>query len=138
MAPKNFSEVAKATLRADVMTEGGCPAAPMFSLPTLQRNALRKIFERANFTPEEVARLGHKRLHQAEGIGQKGLEVIVAWLANYGYELKASESAANGKSNEIPKRMKRSLESAVRILRINGYIVYRRRGATSGGGKTPA
>lgn len=42
----------------------GCP------LPTLQRNALRKIFDRHEFSPEEVALFGYRRLQQAEGIGR--------------------------------------------------------------------
>src|SRR5574343_1241124 len=62
-------------------------AEAMSLLPTLQRNALRKIFDRPDFLPEEVAALGYKRLQQAEGIGNKGLAAITAWLKGYGFEL---------------------------------------------------
>ena len=40
---------------------------PAGSLPTLQRNALRKIFDRPEFSPAEVAELGYRRLQQADG-----------------------------------------------------------------------
>lgn len=41
-------------------------------LPTMQRNALSRIFDRPDFTPGEVAGLGRQRLARAEGIGLKG------------------------------------------------------------------
>lgn len=100
------------------------PTQPLLLLPTLQRNALRKIFERPNFTPEEVARLGYRRLQQAEGLGRKGLENIVAWLGSYGYELTLPVNAAPA-SDSLSLKPKK-LESALRVLRTNGYVVYRR------------
>jgi hypothetical protein len=62
-------------------------AAAMNELPTLQRNALRKIFDRPHFMPDEVAALGYRRLQQAEGIGTKGLAAITNWLKLHGHEL---------------------------------------------------
>ena len=91
-------------------------------LPTLQRNALRKIFDRHEFTPEEVAMLGYRRLQQAEGIGNKGLAAITDWLAMHGFELKPPEIIGNAKQ-PLPKRMRRNIESAVRLLRTHGYVV---------------
>lgn len=91
-------------------------------LPTLQRNALRKIFDRHEFTPEEVAMLGYRRLQQAEGIGNKGLAAITDWLGLHGFELKPPEVAGVSRQ-PLPKRMRRNIESAVRLLRTHGYVV---------------
>lgn len=97
------------------------PASAMYRLPTLQRNALRKIFDRPEFTPAEVAALGWRRLHQAEGIGQKGLQAIGAWLQVYGYELKPPEIPVGG--NKLPGKTRRTIEQAVRLLRTHGYSI---------------
>lgn len=97
-------------------------SAAVKQLPTLQRNALRKIFDRHEFTPDEVAMLGYRRLQQAEGIGNKGLAAITAWLKLYGFELKPPELASFSKP-ALPKRMRRNIDSAVRLLRTHGYVV---------------
>lgn len=98
--------------------------SPMLALPTLPRNALRKILERPSFTPEEVAKLGYQRLEQAEGIGQKSLDIILAWLRKYGYELQPPPAPPifSG-SLRAQKRMKKNIDFALRILRANGYTV---------------
>ena len=90
-------------------------------LPTLQRNALRKIFDRPAFTPEEVAALGYRRLQQAEGIGNKGLAAITAWLQQHGFEL--NPPASHDSPPKAPKKNRRNIEMAVRLLRTHGYIV---------------
>jgi len=97
-------------------------------LPTLQRNALRKIFDRPEFTPEEVAALGFRRVQQAEGIGNKGLAAITAWLRRYGYDLKAPDP--HEAAPTIRSRNRRNIEMAVRLLRTHGYVVL-------GSGDTP-
>lgn len=66
--------------------------------------------------------LGYRRLQQAEGIGNKGLTAITAWLRLHGFELKPPEFAGNPKQ-PLPKRMRRNIESAVRLLRTHGYVV---------------
>jgi len=91
-------------------------------LPTLQRNALRKIFDRPEFTPAEVAALGYKRLHQAEGVGQKGLAAITTWLESYGFELKPPLLSGDARQ-QLPKNTRKNIEIAVRLLRTHGYIV---------------
>lgn len=91
-------------------------------LPTLQRNALRKIFDRHTFTAEEVAALGYRRLEQAEGIGNKGLAAITSWLKSHGFELRPPVAGASPRQ-PVPKRMRRDIESAVRLLRTHGYVV---------------
>lgn len=115
-SPQNLPECAGA----------GQPVSPagaaVKQLPTLQRNALRKIFDRHEFTPEEVAALGYRRLQQAEGIGNKGLAAITEWLHLYGFDLEPPEVLGNSKQS-LPKRMRRNIESAVRLLRTHGYVV---------------
>ena len=96
--------------------------AAMTELPTLQRNALFKIFDRPHFTPEEVAALGYRRLQQAEGIGTKGLSAIAAWLKAHGHQLPLP-TPADGASPVISKRTRRTIEMAVRLLRAHGYEV---------------
>jgi hypothetical protein len=105
---------------------------PLAKLPTLQRNALKKLFDRAEFTPEEVAGLGYRRIQQGEGIGLKGMATIRAWLAEYGYDLRPEPPAGQGSGR--PRRDERKrLESALRVLRDHGYIIHRpeERGATA-------
>lgn len=118
---------------SDDMTE--CPvggglaeSAAMRQLPTLQRNALRKLFDRPAFTPEEVAALGYRRLQQAEGIGHKGLAAIGEWLRRHGFELRPPELPEAPPA--VPRTTRRHIEMAVRLLRTHGYTV-------EGGGELP-
>lgn len=97
-------------------------ASPMNKLPTLQRNALCKIFDRPQFTPEDVAGLGYRRLQQAEGIGQKGLTEITAWLGTYGFELKPIQAPAPVRQS-VPGKTRKNIEHAVHLLRTHGYVV---------------
>jgi len=94
---------------------------PAGSLPTLQRNALRKIFDRPEFSPAEVAELGYRRLQQADGIGNKGLAAIADWLHYHGYALKRPETPPPNPN--VPRKSRRSIELAVRLLRTHGYII---------------
>lgn len=89
-------------------------------LPTLQRNALRKLFNRPEFSPAEVAELGYRRLQQAEGIGNKGLSAISAWLRDYGFELSPPEGQAAARPQS---RTQRNIELAVRLLQNHGFVV---------------
>jgi GNAT superfamily N-acetyltransferase len=100
-------------------------AAPGRRLPTLQQNALRKIFDRPDFSPEEVARLGHRRLQRAEGIGRKGLQAIVEWLREQGYELQCEPPAQPSRNSASVSRDQKKLEKAMRILKTHGYAVLR-------------
>ena len=106
-----------------------CPPSPagtpLSRLPTLQRNALRKLFDRAEFTPEEVARLGYRRLQQAEGIGQKGLTTIQQWLKEYGYEIQPDPQPQRPSGKPSSRNVRRNLEVAMRVLRAHGYVVQR-------------
>ena len=102
------------------MAPNACGAAAMNQLPTLQRNALCKIFDRPGFTPEEVAALGFRRLQQAEGIGQKGLAEITAWLKSYGFEL--PPLVVEGLPRQ-QARARKNIELAVRLLQNHGYVV---------------
>ena len=108
----------------------GAADGAMHRLPTLQRNALRKLFDRPEVTPAEVSALGYRRLQQAEGIGQKGLQAIGAWLQSCGYELKPPEAAAS--EQKLPGRTRRNIEQAVRLLRTHGYSIQQAGDETGG------
>lgn len=97
-------------------------APPSAALPTLQRNALSKIFDRTEFSPEEVARLGIRRLRLADGIGQKGIRIIHEWLAAHGHELAPEPAPAR----RAPRRADPggwTLQGAMRLLRRHGYEI---------------
>lgn len=66
--------------------------------------------------------LGYRRLQQADGIGNKGLAAITDWLGLHGFELKPPEVAGIPRQ-PLPKKMRRNIESAVRLLRTHGYVV---------------
>lgn len=105
-------------MAADVgMTDDG-PASEKkpLGLPTLQRNALCKLFERSDFTPEEVLAVGYARLRKVNGIGPKGLDIIAAWLEAYGLVLRNSELDRAG-------RHVRRVDRAIRLLERYGYEV---------------
>lgn len=55
----------------------GPEAQETVKLPTWQRNALRKLFDRPKFSPQEVYELGFRCLQRAEGIGERGADVEV-------------------------------------------------------------
>jgi hypothetical protein len=107
------------------MTMNMPTAMPLSRLPTLQRNALRKLFDRPDFTPEEVANLGYRRLQQAEGIGQKGLSTIQAWLREYGFEIEPDPQTLRQRGRRLSRRELKDLDSAMRVLRAHGYVVQR-------------
>lgn len=88
------------------------------TLPTLQRNALCKLFERADFTPEEVVAVGYRQLGKVNGIGPKGLEIIAAWLAAHGLVLQ------HGGADRAGRHIRR-VELAIRLLERYGYEVRR-------------
>lgn len=100
--------------------EGG---APQRRLPTLQQNALRRIFNRPEFSPEEVVCLGRRRLQRAEGIGPKGLETIIEWLRVQGYTLAPEPAGVSGKREEAAEKERKRVEKAMRVLRTHGYTV---------------
>lgn len=121
--------------------QAGAESLALNRLPTLQRNALRKLFNRAEFSPAEVAELGYRRLQQAEGIGNKGLSAISTWLRDYGFELSPPEGQAAARPQS---RTQRNIELAVRLLQNHGFVVQGGEGAcatdhslSSEGGKSP-
>ena len=95
------------------------------ALSTQQKNALRKIFNRQLFSPEDVAQLGYRRLQQAEGIGRKGLQAISDWLLQYGLELTPPEQPPSPRRGGAKKAV-RSVAQAMRLLRALGYEVVER------------
>jgi hypothetical protein len=109
-------------INGDAMPLGAMSLPPDKRLPTLQRNALRKIFERHDFSPDEVFMLGYRRLQQSEGIGQKGIETITRWLKDYGFEL-LPQVGPDTKRVSGQQRNRRKIDHAMQLLRANGYVV---------------
>lgn len=97
-------------------------------LPTLQRNALCRMFGCPEFSPAEVAALGYRRLQRADGIGRRGLAAIVEWLAGHGLALDKPELAPPLAQQQ---KSRREIELAVRLLRAHGYIVQASAGETA-------
>jgi hypothetical protein len=94
-------------------------------LPTMQRNALSRIFNRPDFTPGEVARLGRQRLARAEGIGLKGLATIIQWLRRHGHEPAIDARRPRSPDMTPPAQGSRKVEKALRVLQSHGYQVVR-------------
>lgn len=86
-------------------------------LPTKQRNALSKLFERPDFTPEEVHALGHARLLKVSGLGPRGLDIIAGWLAAHGLLLTSQQEASR------LGRQARRVDQAIRFLQRCGYEI---------------
>lgn len=70
--------------------------------------------------------LGYRRLQQAEGIGQKGLETIITWLQEYGLQLSVPAPANDDADKPLSRHTQKSLEAAIRVLRAHGYVISRR------------
>ena len=73
--------------------------------------------------------LGYRNLQRAEGIGSKGLLSIIEWLAGHGLELKSPEAPADPPA-DMPERVQRNINVAVRLLRTHGYRVQRTKDKT--------
>ena len=86
-------------------------------LPTKQRNALSKLFERPDFTPEEVHALGHARLLKVSGLGPRGLDIIAGWLAAHDLQLTSQQEASR------LERQARRVDQAIRFLQRCGYEI---------------
>lgn len=93
-------------------------------LGTLQRNALRKLLNRPEFTPAEVYELGYRRIQRADGIGQKGIQCIQAWLRSHGFDLQPP-AAQPEPPLRLSAELRRNIHSALRLLREHGYRVSR-------------
>ena len=94
-----------------------------WQLPTMQRNALSKVFDRPVFTPGEVVSLGRRRLERAEGIGRKGLATIIEWLRGHGYELAGDTHGPRSLDLAASPKDVKKVEKAMRVLQAHGYTV---------------
>lgn len=106
------------------------PASPRLAitreqtgLSTLQKNALRQVFGRREFTAEDVARLDYRQVQRLPKIGKKGLEQICAWLQQQGYELSNPPMPENEVGSGAALRLSQRLENAARLLQRHGYRV---------------
>ncbi len=91
-----------------------------YPLNTMQRNALCQWFGHKDFTPAEVAGIGHETISQMPKIGSKGIEVIRRWLQQYGYDLHPPPVDQKPPTSQ---RLNERLQNAARLLEKHGYRV---------------
>jgi hypothetical protein len=91
------------------------------TLPTRQKNALRILLDKPNFTPEEIASIDYRTLERAPGVGKNSVAIIGAWLRSHGQELKGLPVAA---VNQREVQRQRKLERAIDYLHWHGYEVH--------------
>jgi hypothetical protein len=102
-----------------------CSERAESTLPTFQRNVLRKYFRRANFTAADVAEIDYQRLVRFPGVGAKGMQNIRAWLHNFGLELRnvpLPVAEGSGKDSDAAGKTQR-IERAIALLRKQGFVV---------------
>jgi DNA-directed RNA polymerase alpha subunit len=87
-------------------------------LSTRQINALKNYFNQESFTPEEVARISYRQLLHISGVGGKSIDVIRAWLQQYGLDIAVPNT--NAKKN---LKRQHELEKAKQILNKYGYAL---------------
>jgi len=99
---------------------------PLVSVELSRReiNVLRRLLNRAEFRPQDVARVGLDRLESAPGLGVKGLANVLAWLAAQGYHLSPQEDGEIRESGR-QDRLNRRLEQAQHLLEQWGWQVRR-------------
>jgi hypothetical protein len=90
-------------------------------------NALRRLLNKAEFGPQDVARIGVAHLESAPGLGEKGLAHVLAWLEAEGYCLQSS-SFGNSRDTGRQDRINRRLEQAQHLLEQWGWQVKRPEG----------
>lgn len=74
-----------------------------------EANALRRLLNRAEIKPEDVAQLGLGRLERAPGLGTKGLERVLFWLEQHGYVLRPTakaEQPETSRQGRVHQRLK--------------------------------
>lgn len=91
-------------------------------LPTRQKNALRLLLDKPNFSAEEVAAIDYRVLERASGIGKNSLAIIGAWLKSQGYEFRGRPAVV---VNRRTVQRQRKLERAIDYLHGQGYEVRR-------------
>ena len=117
--PKRAVQVAP-TAEAAAADSAAESAEDDMRLPTRQMNALRHLLDRAQVTPEEVARLGFGVLERAPGVGRQSIEVIRAWLQKHGLDLQGRAREAH-RLRDVQRQ--RKLEQAIRLLQKYGYDI---------------
>lgn len=118
--------------------------APMsFELSRREQNVIRRLLNRAEFRPLDVATLGYAQLSAAPGLGAKGLRNVLDWLKAEGFVLEESAAPARPDSRA---RIHRRIENARHLLEQWGWQVRQPEAggkpdttpieSPSGGGKT--
>lgn len=89
-----------------------------------EANALRRLMNKAEIKPEDVAQLGLGRLERAPGLGTKGLERVLFWLEQHGCELRPAAKHEQPDTSR-QERILRRLEQAQHLLEHWGWQVKR-------------
>ena len=91
-------------------------------LPTRQLNVLRILLEKSELTPEDVAHLNYRRLLKSPGIGNKGIEIIRRWLAQYQLDLHGQPVDDHHRHAALSNKR---VQQAIRLLEKHGFAVSR-------------
>lgn len=89
-----------------------------------EANALRRLLNKAEIKPIDVAQLGLARLERAPGLGVKGLWRVFVWLEKHGYDLRPVAKVERPGTNR-QGRVDRRLEQAQHLLEQWGWQVKR-------------
>ncbi|MFA9439235.1 hypothetical protein ACDA63_06305 [Uliginosibacterium sp. sgz301328] len=90
------------------------------SLPTRELNALRGLFDKVQFSADEVVALDYRVIRRLPGVGPKGIENIRHWLEAQG--LYPENWPHNGSAAHRSRHHSR-IEAAIRLLEDHGYEV---------------
>lgn len=85
-------------------------------------NILRKLLDRAEVVPADVALLDRHHLERAPGVGKHSLEIIGAWLRSHGLEL---QGGSVGMCSTSVSRHQKKLLRVIDYLEHRGYEVRR-------------
>jgi hypothetical protein len=92
-----------------------------YSLPTRERNALRGLFDKPEFSVDEVLAVDYRVIRRLPGVGPKGIEHIRQWIESHGR--RPVHWPQNKTAHGLPAATLQRLESAARLLRRHGYEV---------------
>lgn len=95
-------------------------------------NVLRRLLNRPDVKPQDVAQLGLARLEAAQGMGVKGLANVLEWLSEHGYPLRAM---AGGEDRAREERLSKRLTQAQQLLEQWGWQVRRPDGEGADGAR---
>ncbi|MGC3965401.1 MAG: hypothetical protein QM803_19345 [Rhodocyclaceae bacterium] len=90
------------------------------SLPTRELNALRGLFDKVQFSADEVLALDYRVIRRLPGVGPKGIENIRLWLEAQGL---FPENWPRLGSGAHRSRHHLRIQAAIRLLEDHGYEI---------------